>query len=243
MLTNLNSILIRAREPVLVDTGMVTNREQWFEDVFSLIQPNEVRWIFVTHDECDHTGNLVEALKRCPNAMVVTNKAASWRTAAAFGIPHERIRTVNNGETFNLGDRTFRAIRPPVFDSPYTLGLFDTTTRVYYASDAFCSPMPIDPVDLVDEMPALFWAEGMAKYHHTSLCPWIALVDPAKFQAEINKVVGLGIKAIAGAHTPVIPETSVQQAFGLLASVPFNVTPPLNLDGVGVSLVTPSSET
>jgi flavorubredoxin len=243
MLTNLNSILIRAREPVLVDTGMVTNREQWFEDVFSLIQPNEVRWIFVTHDDCDHTGNLVEALKRCPNAMVVTNKAASWRTAAAFGIPHERIRTVNNGETFNLGDRTFRAIRPPVFDSPYMLGLFDTTTRVYYASDAFCSPMPIDPVDLVDEMPALFWAEGMAKYHHTSLCPWIALVDPAKFQAEINKVVGLGIKAIAGAHTPVIPETSVQQAFGLLASVPFNVAPPLNLDGVGVSLVTPSSET
>jgi flavorubredoxin len=211
--------------------------------VFSLIQTNEVRWIFVTHDDCDHTGNLVEALKRCPNAMVVTNKAASWRTAAAFGIPHERIRTVNNGETFNLGDRTFRAIRPPVFDSPYTLGLFDTTTRVYYASDAFCSPMPIDPVDLVDEMPALFWAEGMAKYHHTSLCPWIALVDPAKFQAEINKVVGLGIKAVAGAHTPVIPETSVQQAFGLLASVPFNVAPPLNLDGVGVSLVTPSSET
>jgi len=234
MSTNLNSMLILAKEPVVVDTGMVINREQWFEDLFSLVHPDEVRWIYVTHDDCDHTGNLVEALERCPRAMVVTNRAASWRTSAAFGIPEERIRTVANGETFSLGDRSFLAFRPPVFDSPYTLGLFDPRTRVYYASDAFCTPMPPSPVDRVDEISALMWAEGMAKYHQFSLCPWISIVDQDKFGVEVNKLAALGIKVIVGAHTPVISGNSVNEAYNLLSELPSVVSSPLSLDGVGV---------
>ena len=37
--TNHNSLVIRAAEPVIVDTGMVTNRAEWFDDVFSLVEP------------------------------------------------------------------------------------------------------------------------------------------------------------------------------------------------------------
>ena len=85
--TNLNSMVIRAAEPMIVDTGMVTNRETWFEDVFSLVSPDEVRWIFITHNDSDHAGNLVEALERCPNACVVSSHGESFRTAASFGIP------------------------------------------------------------------------------------------------------------------------------------------------------------
>src|SRR5690349_6403412 len=48
--TCLNSMLIRGVQPVIVDTGMVTNRATWFEDVFSLVAPEEVRWIFISHN-------------------------------------------------------------------------------------------------------------------------------------------------------------------------------------------------
>lgn len=236
MSTNLNSMLIRAREPVLVDTGMVIHREQWFEDVFSLVEPGEVRWIFVTHDDCDHTGNLLEALERCPNAALVTNRASSWRTAASFGIPQQRIRTVAEGESFTLGDRGMIAQRPPVFDSPYTLGLFDTATRVYYASDAFCTPMPVDPLDRVDEMPEKEWAAGMAKYHQNSLCPWISLVDPARFAAVVDRLAALGIGAIAGAHTPAITGEAVGRALALMKALPANAASELHLAGVGTPL-------
>ena len=60
----------------------------FFEDVFSLVDPDEVRWIFLTHDDDDHSGNLMEALDRCKNASVVMSWAARGRTCAAFGIPH-----------------------------------------------------------------------------------------------------------------------------------------------------------
>ena len=140
--TNLNSMIIRGAEPIVVDTGMVTSRESWFEDVFSLVPPDEVRWIFVTHNDSDHSGNLVEVLERCPNARLITSRGESYRCWASFGIPFERMRMVDNGEEFDIGDRTLRAVRPPVYDSPYTRGVYDPTTRVYYASDAFCAPMP-----------------------------------------------------------------------------------------------------
>jgi flavorubredoxin len=225
--TNLNSMVIRAREPVVVDTGIVTSRTDWFGDVFSLVEPEAVRWIFVTHDDGDHAGNLVEALERCPNAMVVASRAGSFRTSACLGVPPDRIRMVDDGELLDVGDRVLRAVRPPVYDSPYTRGLFDPTTRVYYASDAFCAPMPMDLVDYVDQMPEQTWAEGMARFHHFSLCPWISMVDEGRLKVEVDKLARLGMEVIVGAHTPVIRGSAVARALELLAKLPSAAPQPL----------------
>jgi len=35
----LNSLLILGAEPMIVDTGTIANREQWMNDVFSLVEP------------------------------------------------------------------------------------------------------------------------------------------------------------------------------------------------------------
>jgi flavorubredoxin len=229
--TNLNSLVIRAAEPVVVDTGMVTNRARWFDDVFSLVAPDDVRWIYVTHDDDDHVGNLTEALERFPNATIVMSWAASGRMCASFGIPPERIQTVDDGETLDVGDRVLRAVRPPVYDSAYTRGVLDPTTRVYHAADAFCAPMPAEPVDRVDEIPARMWEEGMAMFHHFSLCPWISMVDEAKFQTQVKKLAGLGAEVIVGAHTPVISGSSIERAFELLAGLPSTTPPTLSPAG------------
>ena len=61
-------MVILGAEPVIVDTGTIANRQQWLEDVFSLVEPEDVRWIFLSHDDVDHTGNLEEAMAACPNA-------------------------------------------------------------------------------------------------------------------------------------------------------------------------------
>lgn len=218
--TNLNAMVIRAAEPVIVDTGMVTSRDSWFEDVFSLVTPDEVRWIFVSHIDTDHAGNLIEALALCPNARMITTPGESWRASASLGIPLERMRLVDHGESFDAGDRTLRSLRPPVYDSPYTRGLFDETTGVYYASDAFCAPMSKEPVDWVAEMPERMWAEGMARFHYSSLCPWVAMVDRSAFRAEVDRLAALGVEAIVGAHTPAIGKRSIAKAFELLAGLP-----------------------
>ena len=66
------------------------------------------------------------------------------RHTNCFDFPLDRCRWVMDGESLDVGDRTLHALRPPVFDSPTTRGLYDPTTGVYWAVDTFATPLP-DP--------------------------------------------------------------------------------------------------
>lgn len=82
----LNSLVIQAAEPVIVDTGTVRNRRAWLEDVFGLVDPADVRWVFLSHDDADHTGNLAEVMAACANAQLVCSWAITERFANAAAV-------------------------------------------------------------------------------------------------------------------------------------------------------------
>src|SRR3954447_17415303 len=46
----LNSMVILGAEPMIVDTGTIANWEQWLTHVFSLVEPEDVQWIYLSHD-------------------------------------------------------------------------------------------------------------------------------------------------------------------------------------------------
>lgn len=223
---SLHSLLIRSEEPVLVDTGTLANREHWLEDVFGLVDPWEVRWVFLSHEDPDHIGNLGPVLDACPNATLLTTWAATERLGCEIGLPADRLRWVHDGDSFTAGDRSLHALRPPVYDGPATRGLFDSTTGVYWASDAFATPMGAEPADRVGELPAPMWAEGMAMFQHHALCPWLSMIDRERFADDVKRVADLDPQVIVGAHTPIIDGGSVADAIGLLAGLPDVVPPP-----------------
>jgi flavorubredoxin len=191
-----------------------------------VVDPADVRWVYLSHDDEDHTGNLEQVLDMCPNAVLVTSWAATERMGCAFSVPPERMRWVDDGGTVELADRTLVAVRPPVYDSPTTRALFDSSTGMLWASDAFATPMPATPVDDVAELPAELGGEGMALFHHHALCPWLGIVDRDAYRAQVEDLRGLGATVVAGAHTPVIRREAVGRAFELLAGLPDVVPPP-----------------
>lgn len=222
----MNSMLIAGREPVIVDTGSVNNRHQWLEDVFGIVDPSDVRWVFLSHDDSDHTGNLVPVMEACANATLVCSWAIVERFGNAFGFPLQRCRWINDGETIDVGDRRIRAVRPPVYDSPATRGFLDERTGVYWAVDAFATPCPAEPVPTVSDLDRSLWAQGMAMCTHHALSPWVGLVDRARFAAEVDRVGALGITSIATAHSPLITPDRVDEAFALLRDIPDVPVPP-----------------
>ena len=119
----LHSLVIKGPEPIVVDTGTPANREQWMKDVFSLVDPGDVRWIFLSHDDVDHAGNLAQVMEACPNATLISTWFLTERHSCDFNFPLERCRWVNDGDSWRAGDRTLTAIMPPLFDSPVTRGL------------------------------------------------------------------------------------------------------------------------
>jgi flavorubredoxin len=218
VLVPLNSMVIRGAEPVVVDTGMPDNRDSFLADVFGLVEPEDVRWVFLSHDDIDHVGNVHELMDACPNATLIVNWFMTERMGCTLAVPPGRWRWIGDGESFDAGDRTLHTVRPPVFDSPTTRGLYDPTTKLYWASDSFASPM-LEVTPTIDAVEEGFWAEGMTMFSQY-VSPWLLMVDDAKFQASVDRIEALGVSVAAGCHSPAITGEHVGQAIDLLRTFP-----------------------
>jgi flavorubredoxin len=215
---HVNSLVIQGAEPMIIDTGVKLLREQWAEQVFGLVEPQDVRWIFLSHDDSDHTGNLELVLEECPNATLVTSWFATERMAGELTLPLDRQRWVGDGESFTAGDRRFVAVRPPTWDSPTTRGLYDTATGVYWSSDAFGTPV-LGLVDDVAEIPDEMLAESCMAFS-SMLSPWHEVVDTAKFQVWVDRVADLAPSVIVGAHGPQLTGASIDLALSRMRTLP-----------------------
>jgi len=222
----INSMVILGEEPVIVDTGTPANRKQWLADVFSLVEPEDVRWVFLSHDDVDHTGNLDQVMTACPNAKLVCNWSMVERHTNCFNFPLDRCRWIMHEESFSIGDRTLHAVRPPVYDSPTTRGLFDPKTGVYWGVDTFATPLP-DPNMAVADLDPDFWRFGMTLFAFGAVSPWLAMVDHDKFGRFVDTVQGLDITTIASCHSPVLEGPLIQQAFDHIRAFPSVSPPPL----------------
>jgi flavorubredoxin len=215
----LNSMVIRGKEPVIVDTGTPANRTQWLQDAFSLVEPEDVRWVFLSHDDVDHSGNLDEVMTACPNATLVCNWAMVERHTNCFDFPLDRCRWVMDGESFDIGDRMLHAMRPPVYDSPTTRGLYDPTTKVYWAVDTFATPLP-DPHLGVADLDEGFWRELMWVFAVGAVSPWLTMLDHDKYGRYVDPIQALDITTIAACHTPVIEGPYIERAFARIRELP-----------------------
>jgi flavorubredoxin len=221
----LNSMVIAGAEPVIVDTGNALSRTEWLDAAFSIVEPRDVRWIFPSHDDHDHSGNLAAVLDLCRDATLVTTQFTVERMVRAEALPFDRTRWVNSGESFDAGDRTLVAMRPPVFDSPVTRGLFDTSTGVYWAVDTFAAPMPGHLEDVAD-MPAADWAEMLLLFNRM-VSPWLTLVDQARFDAYVDQVEALGATTVTSGHSAALRGDRLAEAFRLVRTLPSLPAAPL----------------
>jgi len=215
---HLNSLVVQGSEPVIVDTCAALLRDGWREQVFSLVEPNDVRWVFISHDDSDHTGNLELVLDMCPNATLVTNWFATERMSGEVQLPIHRQRWVDDGQSFDAGDRRFVAVRPPTWDSPTTRGLFDTSTGVYWSSDAFGTPV-LGLVDDIAELPRDMVAAASMEFS-SWLSPWHEIVDPTKFQRWVDRVAALAPSVVVGAHGPQLTGASIDEAIARTRTLP-----------------------
>jgi flavorubredoxin len=222
---HLNSMLIRGAQPVVVDTGAPVNREQYLDDLFTLVEPDDVRWVFVSHDDVDHYGNAEAVMSACPNATLVASWFMCERLATeGFAVPPTRWRWVGDGESLDAGDRVLQVVRPPLYDSPTTRGLLDPTTGVYWAVDCYATPV-VSGTAFVDELDPEFWADGFTAFQWWN-SPWLELADPVRFADACRRVERMGVRTIATAHGPTIGTSQLDQAFELMRRLPDSPVPP-----------------
>lgn len=209
----INSMVILAEEPVIVDTGAPLFREHWLDAVTSVVDPADVRWIFLSHDDGDHIGNLTEILALAPNATVVTNFFSNERVRAdrPGEMPIDRQVWLDAGSSLDVGDRKLHLFRPPIFDGPTTRGLYDERTGAMWAVDSFAALTTGAIYDAVDLPPDLY--DGSFELFNSLVSPWHQWLDPTVYGSHVDLIEAMAPTAIASAHGPLLRQDSIPRAF------------------------------
>lgn len=213
-----NSYVILAEQPVLVDTGLAVDAADFEQALRDVIDPAELRWVWLTHDDADHTGNIERAMTLAPKAQLVTHALGALRMSTWWPLPLDRVQAIRPGDRLDVGDRQLTALRPPVFDNPMSTGLIDDKTGALFSVDAFGAILPTTPQNAADIAEGDL-VGGMTAWT-TFDSPWTHLVDRDQFGRAVDEVARLNPKTIFSSHLPAATGTSLGQFLKVLESVP-----------------------
>ncbi|MET9952246.1 MBL fold metallo-hydrolase [Streptomyces sp. NPDC006339] len=199
-----NAYVLTAREPVVVDTGLSLSDRDFVATIGEVVDPADILWIWLTHPDRDHTGGIFDLLVAAPRARVVTTFIGAGIMTTERPLPMDRVYFLNPGQSLDVGDRSLHAFRPPLFDSPATVGFYDDRTRICFSSDCFGGPVPTAELaesghasDLKpDELRAaqLLWA--------TLDSPWVHVVDPLKYGMWVDQFREMNPEIVLSTHLP-----------------------------------------
>lgn len=201
-----NAFVLHADQPVVIDTGLSTPDKDFLAALASVIDPADVRWVWLTHPDRDHTGGLWALLEAAPQARLVSTFLGVGIMSCQWEVPLDRVFLLNPGQVLDVGDRGLRAFRPPLFDSPATTGFLDDSTGALFSSDCFGAPLPTaalatsaDVRGVGDEVRdlQLLWASVDS--------PWVHQVDPGAYAATVDLVRGMAASAVFSTHLPPAP--------------------------------------
>ncbi len=220
-----SSIVIRGAQPILVDTGPAAATDMWLDATFGLVDPEDVRWVFVSHNDSDHNGNVLAALAACPNATLVTTSGAVARMTSSFDLPYRRMAWLRFGDTFDAGDRAIEIVDPPVYDSPSTQGLFDRSTGLMWAVDAFAAVAPArNPPALAIDLGSEAWEESLSALG-IAANPWLEGSRHDWFAARLKSMTDHRPSVVASAHGPALTGERIDRAVELYAALPGTMAP------------------
>lgn len=198
-LVPVNAFLIRGSQPVLIDTNLAMLSDAFMEKLRGLIDIKDIRWIWLTHTDADHTGSLKRVLQEAPQARLVTTFLGMGKLGL-MGLPVDRAYLVNPGQHLDVGDRKLLAVKPPSYDAPETTGLLDTRTKALFPSDCFGALMQ-KPEENAADIAANDLRQGLVKWA-TVDAPWLHMVDENAFGKALQAVQRLEPSVVLSSHLP-----------------------------------------
>ncbi len=214
----INAYLLMAEEPVLIDTGIGVDGDDFLAAVGSVVDLQSLKWVWLTHDDADHTGSIQRIMEAAPNATLVTHAFSALRMGTWWPVPMERVHAIRFGDEIHVGDRTLTAVAPPLFDSPLSTGVLDRSTGALFSVDAFGAILPEATQDAADVPPDAL-AGGMLAWA-TADSPWAHIVDGDDFNHVLDRVRQIQPRWIYSSHLPAASGTQLEDFIKVLETVP-----------------------
>ncbi|MEN6545317.1 MAG: MBL fold metallo-hydrolase [Armatimonadia bacterium] len=219
----INAFVLKAQEPILVDTGGflegsgADSTASFMTALRSVIEPADLKWIWLTHADMDHVGCVHQILEEAPQVKVATTFLTMGRMSVYRPLPIDRVYLLNPGQSLDLGDRTLTSVKPPTFDAADTAGAYDSKSRAFFSADCF-GALLLGPAQTAADVPPEELEQGHLLWS-TIDAPWLHSVDRTIFAASLDKVRQMDPELILSSHLP--PARGMtEQLLSTLAAVP-----------------------
>jgi hypothetical protein len=213
-----NAFVIKGTEPILVETGAAIESAEFMQALRRVIDPADLRWIWLSHTDFDHIGSLHTLLAANPRLRVITTFLGMGIMGLTAPLPMDRVTFVNPGETITLGNRTLKAVKPPIFDNPCTTGFYDMSSGTLFSSDCFGALLQEVP-DNAAEVADSDLRDGQVVWA-TIDSPWIHKVDKTVFGGELEAFRAIAPTLILSNHLPPAPGAMIDRMIGSLTVAP-----------------------
>jgi flavorubredoxin len=191
--TSYNAYLVQGSEK----TALIDAVDPAMADVLisHLSNVKKIDYIVSQHTEQDHSGTIPLVLEMYSQSIVVCSPKAKELLVAHIGIPAERIKTVEDGETLSLGDKTLRFIHTPWVHWPETMVTHLAEDRILFTCDLFGSHVAMSDLYAGKDPSIIGAAKG---YYAEIMMPYRKMI-----QGHLKKIQGIEFDLIAPSHGPV----------------------------------------
>ncbi|GAB88785.1 MBL fold metallo-hydrolase [Gordonia rhizosphera] len=215
----INAFVLHGAEPILVDAGAMVDRDEFMTTLRTVIDPGDLRWIWLTHPDFDHIGALSPLLSENPRIRVIT----TFLTVGIMGLfdplPMDRVYLLNPGQHLEVGDRTLHAIKPPAFDNPATTGFLDSKTGGLFTSDCFGALLQGPPPESATDLAMSDLRDGQVTWA-TIDSPWLHTIESDVLARRLDDFRRIDAATVFSSHLPPAPGHMLRHLITSLQAVP-----------------------
>lgn len=202
-----NAYLIQEEKTVLIDTVWSPHKDEFFENLKSEIDLNEIDYIVINHGEPDHSGALPALMEEIPNTPIYCSPNAKKSLIGQYHHPEWDYKTVKTGDTLDIGNgKKLVFVEMMMLHWPDSMATYMTEDNILFSNDAFGQHYALNELfnDKADQ--CILWDEAI-KYYANILTPFSSFVTK-KLEEIIS--MNIPIDIIATSHGTIWRENVMQ---------------------------------
>ena len=190
-----NSYLIIDEKIAIMDTVDKRKTDEWISNLETALDGKTPDYLVISHLEPDHASNILLIFEKYPQIKLVGNPKTFNMLPQFFNKIDltDRIVTVNEGDTLDLGQHKLTFAMAPMVHWPEVMVAYESTEKILFSADGFGKFGALDTEE--------DWACEARRYYFNIVGKYGAQV-----QALLKKAATMDIKTICPLHGPILTE-------------------------------------
>jgi flavorubredoxin len=200
-----NAFLVRGAErTVMIDTGAPSGWPTVQAQLAQVLDGRSLDYVFPTHPELPHMGNLPQLLEEHPGLRVVGDLRNYHLYLPEY---QHQFELRGRGDRVQLGGRELVLLEAAIRDLPNTLWAYDTSSRTLFVSDGFGYSHAHEAGQCgltAEELPEEPSVDHTAWITYNALS-WTPYVDPRRYFGRLDRLFEeWAVEIICPAHGSVV---------------------------------------